>query len=559
MDSGDRDDTVRQEVPDVASVRRFLDLSLDLLGICDLGTRLIEVSESWERMLGWTRSELLGTPLLDYLHPDDLPRVAAKLAALLRGHDAPGVECRVRCRDGRYKWVQGNARPDLAIQRIYVTATDITARKASEQALVRQIALEELVATITGRLLGADDSDVPDVVRRALEELARAMRANRAHFVRGGRRTPTRLIEWLDPLTGQRSRDPFDRPPAVNQWWLDVIKDERILRVDDVEELGHERPDVLADLRRAGVRSVLHVPLRPHRGSWGFVSVVSTHENVTFYDEAAPLMQLAGEAFLSALSRGDDAAALADARRELEDRNDELERSNEELERFAQAAAHDLKAPLARIEMALAATPRPEGEDGVLVDVARRGASRMRRLIEDLLAFSEVARSNTTAEEVDLEDLLAQVLSDLAPTITAVHAEVSHGPLPTAWGHRSLLGQVLQNLVGNALKFARHDVVPRIEISGTGGVEGTTIRVIDNGIGVEGAKRNAVFGVFTRLNADEQYPGSGIGLATCAKIAAYHGGQIRIEDGIDGGVAVVVELPPRPADADSGSGRGDRS
>jgi light-regulated signal transduction histidine kinase (bacteriophytochrome) len=256
---------------------------------------------------------------------------------------------------------------------------------------------------------------------------------------------------------------------------------------------------------------------------------------------------------MTALARADDSLALLDARRQLEHRNEELERSNEELERFAYAAAHDLKAPLARIEMALAATPRPEGNDGLLVDVARRGASRMRQLIEDLLTFSAVGRSGTTAEEVDLDELLGQVLADFGPTIATAGAEVRHDPLPTAWGHRSLLGQVLQNLVGNSLKFVRPDVTPRIEISGTRNAVGTTIRVSDNGIGVDADKRNDVFGVFTRLNGDDQFPGSGIGLATCAKIVAYHGGQIRLEDGIDGGVTVVVQLPPEPVDEPTGA------
>jgi signal transduction histidine kinase len=184
----------------------------------------------------------------------------------------------------------------------------------------------------------------------------------------------------------------------------------------------------------------------------------------------------------------------------------------------------------------------------MLVDVARRGAARMRQLIEDLLTFSSVGRAITTAEEVDLDELLAQVLADLSDLIESTGAEVHHEPLPPAWGYRSLLGQVLQNLVGNSLKFIRDDVPPRIEISGSRSARGTTFRVADNGIGVEPAQRGEVFGVFTRLNAAEQYPGSGIGLATCAKIIAYHGGQIRLEDGIDGGVAVVVQLPPRPSE-----------
>jgi light-regulated signal transduction histidine kinase (bacteriophytochrome) len=300
-------------------------------------------------------------------------------------------------------------------------------------------------------------------------------------------------------------------------------------------------------MKEDGIRSLLHVPLPFKRGTWGFLALVTLDRPLGLGDDVLALLRLAGEAFMTALARADDSLALIDARRELEHRNRELERSNEELERFAYAAAHDLKAPLARIEMALAATPRPEGEEGMLLDVASRGASRMRQLIEDLLVFSAIGRGGSDPEEVDLDELLAQVLADLGAPIAATGADVEVSPLPTAWGHRSLLGQLLQNLVGNSLKFTRSEVTPRIEITGRRTRDGgTQVCVADNGIGVEEPKRAEVFGVFTRLHATEQYPGSGIGLATCAKVVGHHGGTIHLEDGIDGGIAVVVWLPPAP-------------
>jgi PAS domain S-box-containing protein len=539
-------DAAGAEVEDVASVRRFLDLSLDLLGICDLDTRLLEVSDSWEPMLGWRREELLGTPLLDYFHPDDLPRIQGELAALLAGRDAPGVETRVRCRDGSYKWVQGNARSDLASGRIYVTAADISGRKHLEEVLVRRIQLEEAIVSITARFVGTDADGMPEEIERGMAELATAIGADRAHFLRGNRSLDNvSYFEWLHPETGQRLREV---DPMVTEWWFETMRAGTTLQLDDVIELGEEHPEVVASMKEDGIRSLLHVPLPFKRGTWGFLALVTIDRPLGLGDDVLALLRLAGESFMTALARADDSMALIDARRELEHRNDELERSNEELERFAYAAAHDLKAPLARIEMALAATPRPKGDEGMLLDVARRGAARMRQLIEDLLVFSAVGRSGGAAEAVDLEDLLTQVLADLGATIEATGAEVQRDPLPTAWGHRSLLGQVLQNLVGNALKFVRPEVTPRIEISGRRTRDGGThLCVADNGIGVEEAKRAEVFSVFTRLNATETYPGSGIGLATCAKVVAYHGGTIHLEDGLDGGVAVVVWLPPGPA------------
>jgi len=544
---GEGDDRAagRAGLEDVTGIRRFLDLSLDLLGICDLETRLLEVSYSWERVTGWSRGELLGTHLLDYFHPDDMPRITVELAAVLEGHDAPGVLARVRCRDGTYRWVQGNARPDLPSSRIYVTAADITERMALEAALVRRVELEEVIVSITSRFVGTDADGMPAEIERGMGELAEALGADRAHFLRGNRTLDNvSYFEWLHPTTGQR-RQELD--PAVTEWWFETMRAGTTLQLDDVIELGDQEPAVVASMKADGIRSLVHVPLPFMRGTWGFLALVTLDRPLGLGDDVLALLRLAGESFMSALARADDSLALLDARRELEHRNEELERSNEELERFAYAAAHDLKAPLARIEMALSAAPRPEGDAGVLVDVARRGAARMRQLIEDLLAFSSVGRSASDAEEVDLDDLLVQVLADFEGAIAASGAVVAYEPLPTAWGHRGLLGQVLQNVVGNSLKFVREGTAPRVEISGSRDERGTTIRLADNGIGVEPAKREEVFGVFTRLHAADQYPGSGIGLATCAKIVASHGGHIAIEDGLDGGITIVIWLPARPA------------
>ncbi len=535
------------EVDDAASVRRFLDLSIDLLGICDLQTTVLEVSDSWERTLGWSRSELIGSALVDYFHPDDLPRIESELAGLLLGGDAVAVVVRVRAKDGSYRWVQGNARSDLEAKRIYVTAADITERKALEDTLRRQVELEALVVAITARFVGTDSLGMEKEIEWGLRELATALGADRAHFLRGNQALDrVSYFEWIHPERGQ---PPPEVDPRVQDWWFDQMRAGVTLQLDDVAELADEYPEVIGNLKDQGVRSLLHVPLPFQRSTWGFVALVTIGQPLEMDDELIALVQLAGESFMTALARADDGAALLDARQELEHRNAELERSNEELERFAYSASHDLKAPLARIEMALAATPNPPGDAGRLMDVARRGAGRMRQLIEDLLTFASVGTGNSTAEEVDLDDLLAQVLADLASTVAATGAQVTPHPLPLGWGHRSLLGQLLQNLVGNALKFTRPDVAPVIDVSGTSDHDGVLIRVADNGIGIEPRRRSEVFGVFRRLNGDEQFPGSGIGLATCAKVVAHHGGQVWVEDGIDGGTAVLVRLPHRPADS----------
>lgn len=522
-------------------------MSIDLLAVLDLDTTILEVSASWKRTLGWDPAEIVGRSLLELFDEDDLPRIGGELATILAGGEALAVVVRVRTAEGTYRWVQGNARADLEAGRIYVTAADINERMALEEALRDQIALEELVASIASRLIGVDSAEVPAEIERAVGELGETLGADRAYFLRGSRRREeTTYVEWLRPGTGLKTHSPAPER-EVQRWWREALEQGREIHLDDVEELRGEAPNVVDALREEGVWSLLHIPLPPHRRFWGFLTLVSIERPVSFSEAASALLRLAGECFMSALSQREAAVALLDARAELEQRNRALERSNEELERFAYAAAHDLKAPLSRVEMALSATPRTSGPADDLLDIARRGASRMRQLIEDLLTFAAVGQSSGSPEPTDLDAVLTQVLVDHERAIEEGGVTVVRSPLPEVLGYPPLLGQLLSNLVANAVKFTHPERPPRLEVSATVDGEGTTLTVADNGIGIEPAHRQDVFGVFTRLGSGQAHQGSGIGLATCAKVAAHHGGRIWVDDGFDGGTAVHTWLPAQPA------------
>jgi PAS domain S-box-containing protein len=541
-EGGSADRGQRVGIDDATSMRKFFDMSIDLLAVVDLDTTILEASQSWKRTLGRSPEEVVGRPLLDLFHPDDVPRIEAELAGLLMGGEALGVVVRVRRADGTYCWVQGNARADLDLRRIYVTAADIGERMGLEDALRRQLNLEELVAAIASRLIGAEREQVTGEIERGMGDLAVALGADRGHFLRGRQRPDhTTYVEWRNPDTIQREHSPTP-DPDVQRWWRDALRAQRLLRFDDVEELAGEAPHVVAALRDDGVRSLLHVPLPLHREHWGFLTMVGVRSAVSFSEEATALLRLAGECFMTALAERDDARALLDAGRELERRNEALERTNEELEGFAYAAAHDLKAPLARVEMALSATPAVGAPADELLDIARRATSRMRQLIEDLLTFAAAGTAVGVEEPVDLDEVLDQVLSDLEAAMAAGDIRVDRSPLPVVSGHRSLLSQLLQNLLGNAVKFTRPGRDPLVRVDAVLDPDGVTIAVRDNGIGIEPEHRSEVFGVFTRLNTD-RYSGSGIGLATCAKVVHHHGGRIWIDDGIDGGTTVRVWLP----------------
>ncbi|MFP5254886.1 MAG: ATP-binding protein [Acidimicrobiia bacterium] len=520
---------------------RLLEVSVDLIAVLDASTRPLELSRSWG-VLGWSRDELFATPFVDLLHPEDRAAIAPEIPSVAAGLAVSGIEARMRTKAGGYRWMKGGVVGDPATGTIVLTVVDIEERKALDAALEAQLRLEETVATIATRLIGIDPAGAISAIERSLETLGRTLGMDRAHFLRGVRYPDdVTYLEWYNPDTPQPAHVPHpDR--EVQRWWLRTLRDGRDLVLDDVEELRAEAAQVVDALQEDGVRSLVHISLPSHRRRWGFLTLSSIGRAVAVPAAQVALLRLAGESFLMALTSCEDQLALTEAQQELHNRNEALERSNEELERFAFAAAHDLKAPLARMEMALAAAPA-SGPVTEPLDVARRGATRMRQLIEDLLAFAAVGQRAGEACSVELDEVLDEVLADLDPLVEASGITVDRAPLPTVVGHRALLGQLLQNLVGNALKFARDDRPPVVRVTASERDGGDLLVVADNGIGVPADRREDVFTVFTRLNPSDAYPGSGVGLATCARVVEHHGGRIWLEDGIDGGTAVHVWLP----------------
>lgn len=239
--------------------------------------------------------------------------------------------------------------------------------------------------------------------------------------------------------------------------------------------------------------------------------------------------------------------------REREDavREDEVRRRAEEVKRFAFIAAHDLLQPVITIESAVSMLMQrlPETGDTELDKVKSYLASATRRLrtrIKGVLAYSRLQEQALDLETLDLRAIVTICLADLGFEDRGTAVEV--GRLPEARGSASLVEQVFQNLLGNALKYRRADVAGRIEVSRAEAPKGMVgVRVADNGVGIDPEHRDKVFELFRRLHNDEEYEGEGIGLALCDRIVTLHGGEIRIEDGIDGGAAFVFTLPAAEA------------
>jgi PAS domain S-box-containing protein len=229
----------------------------------------------------------------------------------------------------------------------------------------------------------------------------------------------------------------------------------------------------------------------------------------------------------------------------------DLARSNAELEQFAYVASHDLQEPLRMVaSYTQLLARRYEGKLGEDADdfigFAVDGARRMQELINDLLTYSRVGTRLLELQAIDTSQVVDQVVSDLAAAIAETHARVTHDHLPTVPGDATQLRQVFQNLIANGIKFHRPDEAPRVHVSAKQEHAAWNFCVVDNGIGIEPQYQERIFALFQRLHNRADYPGTGIGLAICKKIAERHGGQIRVESEPGHGATFVLTLPITP-------------
>jgi light-regulated signal transduction histidine kinase (bacteriophytochrome) len=244
--------------------------------------------------------------------------------------------------------------------------------------------------------------------------------------------------------------------------------------------------------------------------------------------------------------RGEE--ALARQASELAAAMDELKRSNEELQQFAYVASHDLQEPLRMIGSYCQLLQRRYGgklgaDADEFIGFAVEGAKRMQRLINDLLLYSRVGTKGKDFAATKLDDVLAGSLANLTIAAEEAKATITHDPLPTVLGDSVQLTQLLQNLIGNALKFHEADTEPRIHIGATRDGSKCRISVRDNGIGIQPQYADRIFMIFQRLNTRQEYPGTGIGLSICKKIVERHGGRISVEPAPDKGSIFTFTLP----------------
>lgn len=237
--------------------------------------------------------------------------------------------------------------------------------------------------------------------------------------------------------------------------------------------------------------------------------------------------------------------------RRVAERTAELTRSNEELEQFAYVTSHDLQAPLRTITGFIGLLQkrykgRLDAEADEFIGFIVDGAHHMRDLIRDVLAYSRAARTGSVeSAPVDSNSVIGEVCNSLKAVISEKKVDLQIGPLPVVRADPVMLSQLFQNLIDNGIKFSKSDS-PQVRVSAERSGTLWQFAISDNGIGIAEKQQHRLFRVFQRLHTQDEYPGTGVGLAICKKMVERHGGRIWLKSAPGEGSTFYFTLPAVP-------------
>jgi len=402
---------------------------------------------------------------------------------------------------------------------------------------------ERIWVRLMGKALRGEDGQVTHV-QGAVQDISDSVRAENEV-----KRLADRLQNTLDSIT-----DAFFS--VDTDWRFSYINPqaERVLEREAADLLGQNVWDMFPEARDTELFQRYHLAMN---------SGESQHIEL-FYPALQRWLEISAYPFEEGLSvYFRDITDRKQSEERLHTAMSELERSNRELQDFAFIASHDLQEPLRKVQ---AFGERLEKRADQLDETGRdylqrmrQASGRMQSLIQDLLSYSRVTTQGGTLQPVDLDEVLDGALLDLEATLEISGGRVEREPLLSVQGDQRQLGQLLQNLLSNALKFRRDNQAPVIRVYGVAHADGGwSLHVADNGIGFDEKYLDRIFNPFQRLHDRQQFSGTGIGLAIVRKIAERHQADITARSQPGTGSTFVVTFRPGTvvAAADHGSTRG---
>jgi light-regulated signal transduction histidine kinase (bacteriophytochrome) len=316
-----------------------------------------------------------------------------------------------------------------------------------------------------------------------------------------------------------------------------------------VEEIQQTQDEATGIIRSIGLRAYASFPLVIHNRLFGTISFGSRRRS-RFDPETLDLARAICDLIATAVYRRQDEIRLQQFA-------EQLENSNRDLQEFAFVASHDLQEPLRKIEAfgaALVETSTNLSEKQVIfIERMRNAASRMRGMVNDLLMLSRVDRSAAPFSHIDLTQVASDSLSTLEIQVRRTGAAIKVDELPKVEADASQMHQLLQNLIGNALKFHRKETPPQVKIySRLKAPAAVQIFVEDNGIGFPESEAERIFQPFQRLVGRSDYEGSRMGLSICRKIVERHNGSITAHSQLGQGSTFIITLPFRQGNISPG-------
>jgi len=485
--------------------RSVVDSANDGILVYDKQLNVVAGNLAAERILGLPLANIIGaagfTSLLPCVHADGSPILPDERPTRLTvksGKPLTGQIVGIYRADGSMNWVSVNTgflrRPgDTDWYGVVSTIGDITKQRHAEIALSASEALyRQTFELATAGIAHVDLS-------------GRFMKVNR------------RLCEIL----GYGEQELIGRP---------------------VKEISHPEDRNLTDSQRMRVRSGEKPSVRFEK------RYIRKSGAIVWVDLSVALACDASGAPQYEIALFDDITERKKAEAALREAHEELKRSNAELEQFAYVASHDLQEPLRMVSSYTQLLMRRYGDklDGDAKDFTAfivDGATRMKQLIEDLLAYSRVGTRDKNFKPVDAESSLKRALTNLRAAIQDSGATVTQDKLPTIPCDEVQLAQLFQNLIGNALKFRKPDVAPAVHVGAADQGAEWEFMVRDNGIGIEPQYFERIFMVFQRLHDKGEYPGTGIGLAIVKKVVERHGGRIWVQSQPGAGTTFHFTMP----------------
>ena len=469
-----------------AKYRGLLEAAPDAMVVVNQRGDIVLVNVQAEKRFGYRRDELLGQKVKNIIPEGFAERLIAddarSAAEALAQQIGTGIELSGRRKDGSEFPLELMLSPLESTEGILVTAAirDISVRKAAERHLA------QMEGRYRGLLEAAPDAMV--VVDQAGDIVLLNVQAEKQF---GYRR---------DELLGQKVTN------IIPTGFAERLVSDGLRSAEDALAQQIGTGIELSGRRKDGSEFPLELMLSPLESAEGTLITAAIRD-------------------ISVRK-----AAEADLVQNVQD----LNRSNQELEQFANIASHDLQEPLRMVASYTQLLSRRykgklDSDADEFIAYAVDGASRMQRLIQDLLAYSRVGSKGGNLRDISSDNALQQALQNLRGVIQDSGALVTHDPLPTVMADEIQLIQLFQNLVGNAIKYQKPGV-PKVQISAArNGAKKWTFSVKDNGLGIESQYFERIFGMFQRLHKREEFAGTGIGLAICKKIVERHGGRISVE------------------------------